>query len=103
MRYLILKSHFRFLIDKFYFRVELKRTIGFVMISYINSKIRIIVSGDDNIKIIVSDVNSLGTYYDAIEYSDEFYVNGNYCQKVAAAAAWVKTNLKNLENKIINS
>ena len=102
MRYLILRSHFRFLINNFNFQVETKRMFGFVMISYKNPRIRILVSGDDSIKIFVSDANSLGTFYDAIEYSDEFDVDGNYLQKAAAAAAWVKTNLKHLENRINN-
>ena len=94
MKYFILKRYFDFLIDEFGFKIFYKQRLGYVQIIYINSKVRITILGDENIHILISDANSLGTYCDVTEYSKEFEVQGNYRTKAHFASQWLKSKIK---------
>lgn len=93
MTYWLLKKHFKFLIDEFGCKIEFKQIFGFTHISYVNSDIRVLVLGENYIRILISDADSLGTCYDTTEYGDEFKTEGSYSKKVAAAAKWLKHKL----------
>ena len=92
--YHIIKKHFAFLVEDFGFEIEYSQWRGVYLINYKNSKIRFAILGENNISILVSDANSLGTYYDVTEYADEFRVSGSYSKKAAAAAEWLRNKLE---------
>lgn len=94
MIYLILKKYFKFLIDEYEFKVVFKQKLGYVQITYLNSKIRITIAGDEYIRILISDAASLGTCYDVTEYCEEFKINGNYKEKAKIASRWLKNKIK---------
>lgn len=93
MIYSILKKHFKFLIDEFGFKIIFKKRLGYIQITYLNSKLRITILGDEYIRILVSDADSFGTYYDVTEYSEEFKINGSYSEKAIIASQWLKNKL----------
>lgn len=94
MRYFILRKYFDFLINEFGFKISYKQRFGFVQIVYINTKVRITILGHENIHILISDANSLGTYCDVVEYSKEFEVQGEYKKKAYFASKWLKCKIK---------
>jgi hypothetical protein len=91
--YSILKKNFQFLIDEFGFEIVYKQKLGFIQITYMNSDIRVTILGDEYIRVLISDADSLGTCYDVTEYSDEFKIDGSYSEKAVAAAQWLKNKL----------
>lgn len=93
MIYFILKKYFNFLIKDYGFYIAFKQKMGYIQLCYENSQIRIMISGQENIHILISDVNSLGTYADVTEYCDEFKTNGNYHQKARKASQWLKEKI----------
>ena len=92
MIYFILKKYFNFLIKDYGFYIAFKIRLGHIQICYKNSQIRILILGQDNIRIFISDVNSLG--FDADEYCEEFKINGNYREKAKLASQWLKEKVK---------
>ena len=94
MIYFILKKYFKFLIDDFDFKYSYKQKMGYIQLCYVNSQIRITILGQENIHILISDVNSLGTYADVTEFSEEFITSGNYYKKARIASQWLKGKLR---------
>ena len=94
MRYLILKKYFKFLIDDYGFNISFKQKMGYIQLSYINSQIRVTLLGQENIHILISDANSLGTYADITEYCEEFKTTGSYHKKAKIASQWLKEKIK---------
>ena len=62
-----------------------------------NSDIRVTILGDEYIRVLISDADSLGTCYDVTEYSHEFKIDGSYSEKAVAAAQWLKNKLNKEE------
>lgn len=94
MIYFILKKYFKFLIDDFDFKYSFKQKMGYIQLCYVNSQIRITILGQENIHILISDVNSLGTYADVAEFYEEFMTRGNYYKKARIASQWLKEKLR---------
>ena len=92
--YFILKKYFKFLIDDFDFICSFKRRMGYIQLTYENSQIRITILGEENIRILTSDANSLSTYADVTEFYEEFMTTGNYNKKARIASQWLKEKLK---------
>ncbi|MBQ2718369.1 MAG: hypothetical protein IJF75_07210 [Clostridia bacterium] len=99
MRYSILKKHFKFLIDEYGFKIAYKQRLGYTQIVYINSQVRITILGDENISILISDADSLGTCYDVTEYCEEFKTQGNYKKKALFASRWLKNKIEQVLDK----
>ena len=68
--------------------------MGYIQLCYVNSQIRITILGQENIHILISDVNSLGTYADVVEFYEEFMTSGNYYKKERIASQWLKEKLR---------
>lgn len=94
MRYFAIYKYFKFLLNEFGFDITLKQRYGYTQIHYLNADFRVVVLALGDIHIFISDADSLGTCYDAIEYCDEFKTNGSYVKKAKLAAEWLKNKLK---------
>ena len=90
--YLILKKHFKFLIDDYDFKIAHKQRMGYIGICYENSQLKISITDFyDNIRISISEA---GTYCNATEYLEEFKTVGNYYKKAKIASEWLKEKIE---------
>ena len=94
MRYFVIYKYFKFLIKEFGCNIVFKQKCGFTQIHYLNKDFRVVVLAQKDIHILISDADSLGTYYDVKEYCDEFKMHGSYAKKATVAAEWLRNKLK---------
>ena len=94
-RYATLKKEFEFLVKTYGFEICLKQKHGaYYFIEWTNQNISIMALYDerveDPITIRIYDADSLGTVYDAVEYTNEFAQrSGAPREKIRRAAEWL--------------
>ena len=99
--YSTIKKEFYFLKTQYGFEIHIKQKSGaYSYITWENSKVRIVTLYDFRIehpmKILISDVESFGTVYDAIEYKNELIINSKKPKEIIRhAAEWLQNGIKN--------
>lgn len=96
MSYFKIRKCFKFL-EEYGYKIEYKSIFGYIQVSYINEKKRIKILGGNEVKILISSAQSLGTIYDVMEYSGCFSKNKGK-NEIHNASEWLKKYID--KNKI---
>ncbi len=104
-RYAMIKKEFRFLSEKYGFKIHMKQKRGaYYYIVWTNMHVNIMVLYDEQVdehvenpvRIRVYDADSLGTVYDAVEYQDEFFFDfRSPRERIRSASDWLKISIIN--------